>query len=85
VELMKDLGTSLKRIATDAIIRSGDYPREKRSLNVTVILSELIYVGKIMDYFNRVILYISAKSRRKGMEYEGRGIADAFRDIPSLL
>jgi len=85
VELMKDLGASLKRIATDAIIRTGDYPREKRSLNVTVILSELIYVGKIMDYFNRVILYISAKSRRKGMEYEGRGIADAFRDIPSLL
>ena len=85
MELMQDLGASLKHVATEAIIRSGDYPREKRSLNVTVILSELVYIGKIMDYFNRVILYISAKSRRKGMEYEGRGIADAFRDIPSLL
>ena len=85
MELMKDLGASLKRVATEAIIRSGDYPREKRSLNVTVILSELVYIGKVMDYFNRVILYIAAKSRRKGMEYEGRGIADAFRDIPSLL
>lgn len=85
MELMKELGSFMKRAAPGAIIRSGDYPREKRSVNVTVILSELVYIGKIMDYFNHVILYLSAKERRRGVGYEHPGIADAFRDIPSLL
>ena len=85
MELMKELGTSLKRIATDAVIRSGDYPREKRSLNVTLILSEIVYVGKVMDYFSRVILYVLAKDKRKVVKYEQRGMEGAFKDIPSLL
>ena len=83
VELMNELGTILKRLAPDAIIGSGDYPREKHVLNVTVILSELAYVGKIMDYFSRVILYLATKKR--GAERPQRGIEEAFRDIPSLL
>jgi len=85
MELIKELGTSVKRIATNSIIRSGDYPREKRSLNITVILSELVYVGKVMDYFSRVILYILAKDSRKVTKYEKQGFEGAFRDIPSLL
>ncbi|GAH58295.1 unnamed protein product, partial [marine sediment metagenome] len=86
MSLINEIGTSLKHIATEAIIRSGDYPREKHSLDVTLILSELVNVGKVMEYFTRAIHYISAyKKRWEGLEYEHRGIEDAFRDIPSLL
>ncbi len=84
--LINEIGSSLKRIATEAIIRSGDYPREKRSLDVSLILSELVNVGKIMDYFTAAIHYISSSKKRwKGLEYEHRGIEEAFRDLPSLL
>lgn len=85
MELMKQLGASIKRVVPEAIIRSGDYPREKGFIQVTVVLSELIYLGKIMDYFSRVILYLSAKNKRKLISIEQQGLEEAFRDIPSLL
>ena len=84
--MINEMGTSIKRIATEAIIRSGDYPRGKRSLDVTLILSELINVGKVMEYFTKALRYISYYEKRwQGIEYEHRGIEEALRDIPSLL
>ena len=86
MSLMNEIGSSLKRIATDAIIRSGDYPRVKRSLEVALVLSELVNVTKIMQYFTRAIQYISSHRKRwEGLEYESVGIDEAFKDIPSLL
>ena len=86
MSLINEIGSSLKRIATEALIRGGDYPRERRSLNVSLILSELLNVGKVMDYFTTAIQYISSyKKRWKGLEYEHGGIEEVFRDIPSLL
>ena len=84
--LINEIGNSLKRIATEAIIRSGDYPRGKRSLDVTLILSELINVRKVMEYFTKAIQHISSSRQRwEGLEDEEGGIEEAFRDIPSLL
>jgi cell division GTPase FtsZ len=86
MDLIKELSTCLKSVASDAVIRSGDYPREKGLIDVTIILSELANVGKITDYFSKAIDYISsAKRRREGLDYEHRGIEDLFNDIPSLL
>jgi len=85
MNMINEIGSSIKRIAAEAIIRSGDYPRERRSLEITLILSELTNVGRIMEYFTKAIRYISYKKKWEGLEYEQRGIEDAFRDIPSLL
>ena len=86
MELIKELSASLKNIATEAIIRTGDYPRGKGSLDVTIILSELTNSRKVMDYFTRTITYISTTRRRRGgIEHEHRGIEEALKDIPSLL
>jgi cell division GTPase FtsZ len=86
MDLINELSASLKNAATEAIIRGGDYPRGKGSLDVTIVLSELITARKIVDYFTKTINYISvAKRRRGGIEYEHRGIEEAFSDIPSLL
>ncbi len=86
MNLINEIGNSLKRIATEAIIRSGDYPREKHSLDITLILSELVNVSKVTEYFTKAIRYISSSKRRGlGIEYEQREMEDAFRDMPSLL
>ena len=86
MSVIKELGVSMRRIAEEAIIRSGDYPREKHSVDITIVLSELNNVGKVMDYFTRTISYISAiKKRWKGIEEEQQSFEEAFRDIPSLL
>ena len=86
MELIKGLSASLKSMATEAVIRSGDYPRVNGSLDITIILSELIGSRKVMEYFTKTISYISSAQRRRGgIEYGYRGIEEAFKDIPSLL
>jgi len=86
MDLIKELGNRLRDIATDATIRSGDYPREKGLVNVTIILSELANVKRITDYFTKAISYIHTTRRdREGLEYEHEGLEDLFGDIPSLL
>ena len=86
MEMINELSASLKNVATEAIIRSGDYPRGKGALDITVILSDLLNSRKVMEYFTKTIGYISTTRRRRGgAEYEQRGIEEAFKDIPSLL
>ena len=86
VDLIKELGTYLKSLAPEATIRSGDYPREKGSLDVTIILSELSDVEKIRSYFTKTIGLISTlKKRHEGVESKYKGIEVTLKDIPSLL
>jgi len=86
MNLVRDVGAHLKRIAPEAIIRTGDYPREKGSLNITIILSEIVNVSKIANYFTQTIdLMATIKKKREGVDTEYKNIEDAFRDIPSLL
>ena len=51
MDMIKELGDYMRVLTPQAIIRNGDYPRERGSLNVTVILSELSEVEKIRDYY----------------------------------
>lgn len=86
VDLIKELGTYLKNLAPEAIIRSGDYPRKGNSLDITVILSELSDVAKIRHYFTKTIsLITSLKKRQEGIESKHKGIEVNLKDIPSLL
>lgn len=83
MNLIKELGFYLKSIAPEAIIRTGDYPREKGSLSITLIFSGLRGVRKIVYYFTKTIDLISTSKKRK----EGLGFEDeqTFKDIPLLL
>lgn len=86
MDLVKDLSAALREMAPQAIIRSGDYPRGKGSVDVTVILSELVNSRKVMSYFSKTINYMSQVRTERGfVEEHERGLANAFQDIPSLL
>ena len=86
MDLIKEIGAHLKNIAPAALIRSGDYPREKGVINITVILSELGDVEKIRNYFTKTITLLSTmKKRQEGIEGKYKGIEGALTDIPSLL
>jgi len=86
VDLIKELGTYLKTLAPEAVIRSGDYPRERGLLDVTIVLSELSDVEKIRNYFTKTLGLIAAlKKRQEGAESKYRGIEVSLKDIPSLL
>ncbi|MFH1647574.1 MAG: tubulin/FtsZ family protein [Chloroflexota bacterium] len=86
VDLIKELGTYIKNMAPEAIIRSGDYPREKGTLEVTIILSEMSDVEKVRNYFAKAInLITELKKRQEGLVSTQRGIDITIKDIPSLL
>jgi len=86
MDLAKELGDYLKDIASEAIIRNGDYPRGGGSLDVTVILSELSDVEKIKNYYSRAAEFIQdLKSRQVNIEGKQREFEEASKNIPSLL
>ncbi|MFC1900166.1 tubulin/FtsZ family protein [Chloroflexota bacterium] len=85
MDLIKELGTHLKMLTPEAVIRSGDYPRDKGSLDVTVILSELSDVTKIRNYFARTISLISTIQRRQEGMTDQTPLDGSLKDIPSLL
>lgn len=86
MDLIKEIGDHLKDVAPNALIRSGDYPRQKKSVAVTLILSEISAVRKITGYFTKAIDLISVvKARRQGLQYPDRKLEAIFDDIPLLL
>ena len=86
MDLLKELSSSLKNVASEAIIRGGDYPRGKNALDVTVVLSELTNSSRISDYFSRTLRYIYLTKKKRGeIEYGKGGMEEALRDIPLLL
>ena len=86
MDLVKELGDYLRDIAPKAIIRSGDYPRQKGVLDVTVILSELDTSAKIKSYYALSTTVIEEmRMKREEVACKLKDIDDAAKDIPSLL
>jgi cell division GTPase FtsZ len=86
MDLVKELGDYVRDICPEATIRSGDYPREKGNLDVTLVLSELKNVDKVKKYFERSTRYIpEVRKRREETAVSLKDLEDAAKDIPSLL
>ncbi len=86
MELIKELGDYMRSIAPGAVIRNGDYPREKTALDVTVLLSELRDVEKVRGYYTRSVSLISSlEKRQEEIDTKLIGMDEASQDIPSLL
>jgi len=87
MDMIKELGVHLKSLSPGAIIRSGDYPRDRgSSLDVSVILSGLSDVEKIRQYFEKTISLISViQKRQEGVESDYTALDGSLKDIPSLL
>ncbi|MFH1651594.1 MAG: tubulin/FtsZ family protein [Chloroflexota bacterium] len=86
MDLVKELGDYMRDICPEAIIRNGDYPREKGAIDVSVILSELSDVEKIRDYYSKSTSLIPEfVTRQKETGAKLKEIEEASKDIPSLL
>jgi cell division GTPase FtsZ len=86
MDLVKELGDVLSGVASEAIIRYGDYPRKGRTLTITVIMSQLKRVEKIKRYYDD---FPEAMEKMKRIELsidaEIEELVDASVKIPSLL
>jgi cell division GTPase FtsZ len=86
MDMVKEIGDYMRDIAPEAIIRNGDYPRERGVVDVTVLLSELSDVEKVRDYYLKSTDLIPAfKKRQEETEDRLRALEEVSKDIPSLL
>jgi cell division GTPase FtsZ len=86
IDLVKQLGDYLKTVASEAVLRSGDYPRAKGHMDVTIVLSELGDVAKVREFYERSVeLSKEFEKRRQAREGKGDPVEDAGKDIPTLL
>jgi cell division GTPase FtsZ len=85
VDLLKDVGLYLKNMAPQAVIRTGDYPREKGVLDISLVLSELGDVPKVRSYFTKAINLMSTIKKRQEGATDLSVLEGSLKDIPSLL
>ena len=86
MDLVKELGDYLKDLTPDAIIRNGDYPRERGVIDVTVMLSDLSDVAKVRHYYSESTRFIhKVKEKQEQAESRLKTIEEVGKDIPSLL
>jgi len=86
MDLVKELGDYLKDLTPDAIIRSGDYPRERGVVDVTVMLSELNDVAKVRHYYSESARFLhEVKGKQAQAESKLKTIEEAGKDIPTLI
>jgi len=84
--LVKELGDYLKELTPEAVIRNGDYPRERGALDITVVLSQLSDVEKVRNYYYKSASFIQdSKRKQEEVESKLRKIEEASKAIPSLF
>lgn len=84
LSLIKDMASSIKKIAPKAMIRGGDYPRGRDAIEVTFIISELTSVNLVKHYFERVLAK-PEETRNKGAGIYEVKVHGSFEDIPVLI
>jgi cell division GTPase FtsZ len=86
MDMVKELGNYLKDVVPEAVIRNGDYPREKGLMDITVILSELSEVEKVRNYYIKSTTFLhEIKEREEDIERKIEGVEESAKDLPSLL
>jgi tubulin-like protein CetZ len=85
INLIKEIGIHLRKLAPKATIRNGDYPREKDVLDVHVIFSGLSHLEKIREYYIKSSNLIAEyKVRRENREKDQAELGDLGKNIPVL-
>ena len=86
MDLIKELGDYLRGVAPEAIIRNGDYPRERGVIDVIVILSQLKDVEKVRGYYTRSAGMVEEIKRKQKETARKLSVTEeAAKDITTLL
>lgn len=85
MDIVKEIGIHLRKIAPFATIRNGDYPREKNVIDVHIIFSALSHLVKIRDYYVKSSNLIDEyQRRREDRQHDQNEMENLGRKIPVL-
>jgi len=85
MEMVKNVSDYVKEIAPNALIRGGDFPGEKHFIDITLILSQLSFVPKIKEFYEKAVQYGQVHKEQIEETHKGiQALADLGRELPSL-
>jgi len=84
LDLIKELGDYLKKAASSAIIRSGDYPVGRGIMEVTVILSQLSDVARVRDFYKRSVAPDGEEEEDHPPEMDNTLPGDGTEQVPDF-
>ncbi len=85
MDIIKEIGIHLRKIAPRATIRNGDYPREKDVIDVHIIFSALSHLEKIREYYIKSSNLITEyQRRRENREHDQKEMCNLGEHIPAL-
>ncbi|HUW44617.1 MAG TPA: cell division protein FtsZ, partial [Dehalococcoidia bacterium] len=85
MDMVKSVSDYIKELASNALIRGGDFPGEKHFIDVTLILSQLSFVPRIKEFYEQATQY--AKEHKGQLEETKKRIAslaELGKDLPTL-
>jgi len=85
MDMVKSVSDYIKELASNALIRGGDFPGERHYIDVTLILSQLSFVPRIKDFYEQATQY--AKEHEEQLKQTKKRIdslAELSKDLPSL-
>jgi len=85
MDMVKSVSEYIKELASNAVIRGGDFPGEKHFIDVTLILSQLSFVPRIKDFYEEATQYakehkVQLTQTKKMIE----SLAELGKDLPTL-
>jgi len=85
MDMVKSVSDYIKEIAPDALIRGGDFPGEKHFIDVTLILSQLSFVPKIKEFYEKATQYgHEHKEQIEETHKRIQTLAELGRELPNL-
>ncbi len=85
MDLVKELGDSLRSLAPNAVIRNGDYPRGG-GVDITVVLSGLRDIERVKEYYDKLALFMREAERKYAtVDKKWDRLEEAGKHIPALL
>jgi len=82
MDMVKSISDYVKQMSPNALIRGGDFPGEKYFIDLTLILSQLSFVPKIKQYYEKATQYAH---EHKGQIEETRRRVDALSELGKEL
>ncbi|MFC1954707.1 cell division protein FtsZ, partial [Chloroflexota bacterium] len=83
---VQELGEYIKKLAPNAVIRSGDYPTERGLMDVTIILSQIKELDDVKEFYNKAIEVGQEIQRKTNVaENDASETDEASKDIPTLI
>jgi len=85
MDMVKGVSDYISEIAPSAVVRGGDFPGERHFVDITLILSQLSFVPKIKEFYERATQY--GEEHRDQIEETRKKIdalSDLGRELPTL-